>query len=132
VAEKRTRKKQDEAGRCGAAAAGAQRRGRKGRKRIRIFANHSSRHLRVGKSPSPLKSEEVERFIESRDAQSLEDTPESASETSSLTSPSLHPLQSMEDDGLECCIYRSLPRQRRESRESAIGTCNEHVRVKAR
>jgi len=77
VAEKRTRKKQDEA-----AATGAHRRGRKGRKRIRIFANHSSRHLRVGKSPSPLKSEEVERFIESWDAQSLEDTPGSASETS--------------------------------------------------
>lgn len=30
-----------------------------------IFTNHSARHLREGKSPLPLKSEEVERFIES-------------------------------------------------------------------
>lgn len=39
--------------------------GRRRRKRIRIFTNHSARHLREGKSPLPLKSEEVERFIES-------------------------------------------------------------------
>lgn len=38
---------------------------RRRRKRIRIFTNHSARHLREGKSPLPLKSEEVERFIES-------------------------------------------------------------------
>lgn len=40
---------------------------KKRRKRIRIFTNHSARHLREGKSPPPLKSEEVERFIESWD-----------------------------------------------------------------
>lgn len=56
---------------------------RRRRKRIRIFTNHSARHLRERKSPLPLKSEEVERFIESWDTQSPEDTSESASETSS-------------------------------------------------
>lgn len=79
------------------------------RKRIRIFTNHSSRHLREGKSPPSLKSEEVERFIESWDTYSLEDMTESASETSSRASPTSSYLLSSPPSGFLRCTPLRIP-----------------------